>query len=65
MKQIHIKLSGSLRKEKSLKQNYQFKFIDLFSGIGGLRIPFDELNGECVFSTEYQKRMSKAPYGAF
>jgi len=29
-----------------------FKFIDLFAGIGGLRIPFDELGGECVFTSE-------------
>ena len=30
-----------------------FKFIDLFAGIGGIRIPFDELGGECVFSSEW------------
>jgi DNA (cytosine-5)-methyltransferase 1 len=29
----------------------QFKFIDLFAGVGGLRLPFDEL-GECVFTSE-------------
>ena len=29
-----------------------FTFIDLFAGIGGLRIPFDALGGECVFSSE-------------
>lgn len=32
-----------------------FKFIDLFAGIGGIRIPFDELNGQCVFSSEMDK----------
>ncbi|TBR42001.1 DNA cytosine methyltransferase [Marinomonas agarivorans] len=32
-----------------------FKFIDLFAGIGGIRIPFDELGGECVFSSEIDK----------
>lgn len=31
------------------------KFIDLFAGIGGLRIPFDELGYECVFSSEWDK----------
>ena len=35
--------------------NKEFKFIDLFAGIGGLRIPFDELGGECVFSSEIDK----------
>ena len=32
-----------------------FKFIDLFAGIGGIRIPFDELGGTCVFSSEWDK----------
>lgn len=31
------------------------KFIDLFAGIGGTRIPFDELGYECVFSSEWDK----------
>jgi DNA (cytosine-5)-methyltransferase 1 len=33
----------------------EFKFIDLFAGIGGIRIPFEELGGECVFSSEWDK----------
>lgn len=32
-----------------------FRFIDLFSGIGGIRLPFDEIGGECVFSSEIDK----------
>jgi DNA (cytosine-5)-methyltransferase 1 len=32
-----------------------FKFIDLFCGVGGIRIPFDEIGGECVFSSEIDK----------
>ena len=31
------------------------RFIDLFAGIGGMRIPFDELGYECVFSSEIDK----------
>ena len=34
----------------------KFKFIDLFAGIGGLRIPFDKLGGECVFTSEIDKK---------
>jgi DNA (cytosine-5)-methyltransferase 1 len=48
-----------------------FKFIDLFAGIGGIRIPFDELGGECVFTSEWDKFAQKTyeanfgeiPYG--
>ena len=32
-----------------------FKFIDLFAGIGGIRIPFEKLGGTCVFSSEWDK----------
>ena len=32
-----------------------FKFIDLFAGVGGVRIPFEELGGECVFTSEWDK----------
>lgn len=33
----------------------KFNFIDLFAGIGGMRIPFDRLGGTCVFSSEWDK----------
>ena len=31
------------------------KFIDLFAGIGGLRLGFEKAGGECVFSSEIDK----------
>jgi len=34
---------------------YEFKFIDLFAGIGGLRSGFDSIGGECVFTSEWNK----------
>ncbi len=30
-----------------------FRFIDLFAGIGGLRIGFDKIGGRCVFTSEW------------
>lgn len=36
-----------------------FKFIDLFAGIGGIRIPFQELGGKCVFTSEWDKFAQK------
>jgi len=32
-----------------------FTFIDLFAGIGGIRIGFEALGGKCVFSSEWDK----------
>lgn len=36
-----------------------FTFIDLFAGIGGIRIPFDEIGGKCVFTSEWDKFAQK------
>lgn len=44
-------------------QNPQFKFIDLFAGIGGFRLAFQNLGGKCVFSSEWDK-YSKQTYRA-
>ena len=44
----------------------EFKFIDLFAGIGGIRQPFQELGGECVLTSEWDKFAQKtyvANYG--
>lgn len=32
-----------------------FKFIDLFAGIGGIRLGFESIEGNCVFSSEWDK----------
>lgn len=42
-----------------------FKFIDLFAGMGGIRIPFDELGGECVFTSEWDKAAQKTYFANF
>lgn len=36
-----------------------FRFIDLFAGIGGLRIPFENLGGRCVFTSEWDSYAQK------
>lgn len=43
------------------KKKPDFTFIDLFAGIGGMRIAFQELNGQCVFSSEWD-RFAKVTY---
>lgn len=40
-------------------KKYTFSFIDLFAGIGGIRIPFQELGGICVFTSEWDKFSQK------
>jgi DNA (cytosine-5)-methyltransferase 1 len=40
---------------KKSNKDAKFTFIDLFAGIGGIRIPFDELGGDCVFTSEWDK----------
>lgn len=37
----------------------QFKFIDLFAGIGGFRLAMQDLGGKCVFSSEWDKQAKK------
>ncbi len=37
------------------KDSKKYTFIDLFAGIGGIRIPFEEMGGKCVFTSEWDK----------
>lgn len=46
-------------------KNPTFTFIDLFAGIGGIRIPYDELGGNCVFSSEWDKKACKTYFANF
>ena len=53
------------------KKTTQFKFIDLFAGIGGIRLAFERAGAECVFSSEwdayacktYEANFGEKPYG--
>jgi len=49
----------------------KFKFIDLFAGIGGIRMAYQNLGGKCVFSSEwdsfakktYEANFGEVPFG--
>lgn len=46
----------------------QFKFIDLFAGIGGFRIAMQNCGGKCVFTSEfdpYAQKTYQANFGEF
>ena len=47
------------------KENPDFKFIDLFAGIGGFRIAMQDCGGECVFSSEWDENAKQTYYYNF
>ncbi|WP_333694009.1 DNA (cytosine-5-)-methyltransferase [Flavobacterium sp.] len=40
-------------------KDYNFKFIDLFAGIGGFRLALQNLGGRCVFTSEWNENAKK------
>ena len=58
---IIAKLENNLSKKKKNQHNRigRFRFIDLFAGIGGIRIAFEKAGGACVFTSEWDKYPAK------
>lgn len=42
-----------------ISKDPKFKFIDLFAGIGGIRLAFQNHGGKCVFTSEWDKFAKK------
>ncbi len=60
--QAKLKVISSLPDTTPFRTNDHtstFTFIDLFAGIGGIRLPFQELGGKCVFTSEWDKHAKK------
>lgn len=53
---VHLDIKIPFKQKSSA---HEFEFIDLFAGIGGMRLPFQELGGKCVFTSEWDKFAKK------
>lgn len=54
---------ASANRNAAAKEQKAFTFIDLFAGIGGMRKPFEEIGGECIFTAEWD-RFARETYSA-
>ncbi|QMV26692.1 DNA (cytosine-5-)-methyltransferase [Brucella sp. BO3] len=48
-------LSVASTKSVTRQAGVPFRFIDLFAGIGGLRLGFESIGGRCVFTSEWDQ----------
>lgn len=53
------------QKQKRNLKNGEFSFIDLFAGIGGMRIAFESVGGHCVYSNEWNKYCQRTYFSNF
>lgn len=52
-------------KKLNMENNDNYKFIDLFAGIGGMRLAFEEAKGQCVYSNEWNKYSQQTYFANF
>ena len=56
-------LSQTIKSEEG--KSAKFSFIDLFAGIGGMRLAFEQNGGDCVYSNEWNKFSQKTYFANF
>ncbi len=52
-------------KEDSPRQETDYTFIDLFAGIGGMRIAYEKAGAHCVYSNEWNKYSQETYFANF
>lgn len=52
-------------KEEPESEQNGYRFIDLFAGIGGMRLAFESVGGHCVYSNEWNKFSQQTYYANF
>ena len=52
-------------KEEPSQNRNGYTFIDLFAGIGGMRLAFESAGGRCVYSNEWNKYSQQTYYANF
>lgn len=63
---VSLAVTQMLDKQNKLsKKNADFTFIDLFAGIGGMRIAFEQNGGQCVYSNEWNKYCQQTYFANF
>ena len=50
---------------KNTQHDAKFSFIDLFAGIGGMRIAYESAGGKCVYSNEWNKYSQQTYFANF
>jgi DNA (cytosine-5)-methyltransferase 1 len=58
-----IQMLDKQRREMKVKSD--FTFIDLFAGIGGMRLAFEKNGGHCVYSNEWNKYCQQTYFANF
>ena len=64
---VSLAVLQMLAKQKNPKtiKSSDFTFIDLFAGIGGMRIAFENAGGHCVYSNEWNKYSQQTYFANF
>ncbi len=47
------------------QENRKFSFIDLFAGVGGMRLAYEAVGGKCVYSSEWNKYSQQTYFANF